>query len=126
MTPVVTQSRMASVAAAQADSGQHVMPPTGKQTQHAARIVGILRLAENLAIHHDGSVGAEYGLAVGGLDGLGLGRREPLHVIGGLLAGEHGFVDTGHAHGERDSGLSQNLAAPRRLGGKHQHLPSVE
>ena len=102
------------------------MPPPGKQAQHAARIVGIFGLAENLAIHHDGGVGAEYRLAVGGLDGMGLGRREALHVIGGPLPGEHGFVHAGRAHGEGDSGLSQNLAAPRRLGGKHQHLPSVE
>ena len=114
------------LAAAQTDSGQHFMPPSRETRQHAACVGGVRRLGQNFPVDHHGGIGAQYRLAVRRLNGVRLGLRQPLHVIGGALCGPHGFVHIGRAHREWNPGLAQNFAAAGRLRGKYEHLPSVK
>ena len=102
------------------------MAAAGKHRNHAARIGCVGGLAEHLAIDDYGGIGAEHHFVGRGLDGERLAFRQTLYIIFGPLARKRRFVHWGGPDCEGNSSLPQNLAAPRRLRGKHQHAFSVE
>ena len=107
------------------DSGEDLVGAAGEPAEHAAGVVGVGGLGEDLVAGDYGGVGAEddelaVEAGVSGEDRGGFFFGEPLDVGGGGLGGARGLVDVGGLDIEEVSGLGEELAAAGRGGGEDQ------
>jgi hypothetical protein len=86
------------------------MPAAGKQTQHAAGVFRLRRLAEDLIANHDHGVGAENHIfGDRAANGSGFISRHPLGEAGRVFSRELDFVNICRTHDEVDARVLQEF-----------------
>jgi len=106
----------------QAHSGDHRMRPSRQQSQHASRIVSVMRLAENNVIdHHDGIRAENITLRMDSKNRQRFFSRQPLGTFLSSLTRAWALIDISGLHRERNTRVAQQLLTAGRGGGENQH-----
>jgi hypothetical protein len=94
------------------------MPPTGETLQHAARIVLVGRLAQDVAIHDHDGVGAQHRemalvRSQRGAGGIALRGGDPAHIVRRFLPRGRALIQIDRAHLQRDAQALEQLPPSR-------------
>ena len=97
------------------NSRDHLVRSARQQPQHALRVLGAVRLAEDVMVDDDGRIGGQNG-RVGQVrtDCVGFRFRDTHHVGFRRFTVMKRFIDIGGAHEELDAGRAQQLGPSRR------------
>jgi hypothetical protein len=85
-----------------------------------SRIVLVRGLTEHDTAGDHCGIGPQDDLARRRVHGQGFPLRQADDVVFRALVGQRSLVDSGRPDKERDTGLTKDIGAPRRLGGENQ------
>lgn len=92
-----------------------------KQAEHACRVSFISRLLENVMVHHDHGIGAQYDFLFSAVNGERLLSREAEHILFSAFAIAPILYYGRSANFKGDARVGQNFAAAWGLRGENQH-----
>jgi hypothetical protein len=103
-------------------AGDDGMCAAGKSFEHVAGFVAVAGFAQDLAVEDYDRIRGKDDRGTDGARGdeLAFGVGEALDVLLGSFTRDRRLVDSGGEHGERESGIAENLGAARGRGREDQ------